>query len=90
MQPDEWLNNYIMENQPTLQIDVYLRFYDDRILRQGKNRSHYGALKWRMPRDQKDYFDENDHEYWFDPSNDNYKKAVLLVDKTRELWSRQG
>ena len=30
MNPDEWLNNYIMENQPTLQIDVYLKFYDDR------------------------------------------------------------
>ena len=85
MHPDEWLNKYIMQNQPTAQIDVYLKFYGDKELRQGKDWSHYGALKWRMPRDQKDYFDENDHEYWFDPSNDNYKKLFSWSTRPREL-----
>ena len=94
MHPDEWLNSYIMQHYSTAQIDVYLRFHGDNELKRGKDWSHYGALPWRMPRDQKDYDELNEAEpneiKWFDPGNANYKQAVLFVDKTKEIEKQTG
>ena len=96
MHPDEWLNSYIMKHHSEAQIDVYLRFHGDNKLKRGKDWSHYGALPWKMPRDQTHYVEQNKAERgaaehtqketkWFDPGNFNYKQAVLFVDKTQRI-----
>ena len=89
MHKDEWLNDYIMRNNAEDQIKVFLKWHDDKKLRRGKDWSHWGALEWTMPRDQKDYKELNDADpkgkLWFDPGNSNYKQAVLFVDKTKRI-----
>ena len=58
MHQDEWLNDYIMQHQPEDQIGVYLGFHGDNKLKRGKDWSHFGALQWKMPRDQTHYVEE--------------------------------
>ena len=73
MQADDWLRKYIEDHRPTDHIDIYLTFHADSDLKQGKKWSHYGALTYRQPRDQRQW--SNHTGDWFDPGNSNYKEA---------------
>ena len=88
MQTDDWLHNYIEENRRQDHIDVYLAFHADADLKQGKKWSHYGALKYRQPRDQRQWTDHTGD--WFDPGNSNYKEAVQEVDNTNRIANQTG
>ena len=76
LQRGDWLSQYIEQNDRANQIQVYLEFHGDRELRQGKKWSHFGALRYNNPRDQRQWLMGGD--YYFDPGNWNYKEAVQL------------
>ena len=83
LQTGDWLSQYIEQNDRANQIQVYLLFHEDRELRQGKKWSHFGALQYTQPRDQRQWkIGESD---WFDPGNRNYKQAVQLVDNANRI-----
>ena len=67
---------------------IFLTFHADSDLKQGKKWSHYGALRYRRPRDQCHYRDGTGD--WFDPGNSNYKEAVLEVDNTNRIAREIG
>ena len=51
--------------------------------------SHGGCLETKEDYDKLNEAEPNETK-WFDPGNANYKQAVLFVDETQEMRSRQG
>ena len=85
---NDWLHKYIEDNRRTDHIDIFLTFHADSDLKQGKKWSHYGALEYRQPRDQRQW--SNHTGDWFDPGNSNYKEAVQEVDNTNRIANETG
>ena len=52
---------------------------DNSSKRRRKDLSHSGAIRWRLPSDPVDYTSPSSGIRYFDPGNDVYARALLLV-----------